>query len=52
MTPKRLPSHVLISAEEAEALLMYMRDQYLSKQTHPALHQLLERLDRLIKASE
>lgn len=47
--PKRklFPSHVLISAQEAEDLMAYMRDQYLNQNKHPQLHALLQRLDRL-----
>ena len=48
---KLFPSHVLISAHEAEDLIDYMRDQYLNQNKHPALHELLQRLGRLLEGS-
>lgn len=45
------PSHVLITAAEAEDLLDYMQHQYVCQTDHPALWQLLDRLARIRQGS-
>jgi len=45
--PRLYPSHILITAAEADGLLDYMEHQYVRQPDHPALSQLLHRLERI-----
>jgi|GEM_PF-3673623 len=49
--PRLYPSHILITAAEADDLLDYMEHQYVRQPDHPALSQLLHRLERIRQGS-